>query len=101
MAKVYFSPEHNAAAIDMIDHDDHLDKVTNAINYALEKLYSAPGDLGPYIYEAWNGDSLLGLVISEPFGVTEDSRILLEFDRILNSNKEAPELGDWASKEVK
>lgn len=99
IATVYFAPEHNAAAIEY-DRSREIDLPVPAINHALEMIYSAPGDLGPFIYEAWNGDDFKGLVISEPFGAQDYSRILLEFDRIVQCNKEAPELEEWAPKHI-
>lgn len=99
MTAVYFSPEHNAAAVVAPSSTADFNALINGINYALEVLYGSPDDLGPFLYEAWNGEAFQGIVVSEPFGATEDARILLEFDRIVNSNREAPEFGDYAPKE--
>ena len=99
MATVYFSPEHNSAAI-AYDRSTMRDLPTDAINYALERLYNAPGDLGPFLYEAWEGDDFYGLVLSEPFGATDDKRIKLEFDHIVQRNKDVPETGDFSPKEI-
>jgi hypothetical protein len=97
-ATVYFSPEHNSAAI-QYNFRDCVGLPLDPINHALAMIYNAPGDLGPFLYGAWDGN-FVGLVVSEPFGADGDDRILLEFNRIVQCNQDAPELGDWAPKRI-
>jgi hypothetical protein len=104
MARVVFSPEHNSAAI-CYDRTELRDLPTDAINHAYEVLYDAPGNLGPYIYEAWSSDEVfLGLVISERLteatGKELEARITLEFERIVRCDREASEMEPFDPKEM-
>jgi hypothetical protein len=105
VATVYFAPEHNMAAVSFDPKQMRGYMPTDAVNHAYEVLYRAPGNLGPFIYEAWSADEVfLGLVVSERLTMAEgeelNARITLEFQRIIRSNKEAPEMGDFEPKEI-
>lgn len=93
-AKVCFAPERDAAAISWPRRPN--DFPLNAINKALEYLYRND-DLAPYLYQVYNGDLNIGMVVAGNFNPESDAEIRAIFDNIVENDKNAPQSGEWAA----
>lgn len=77
-ATICFNPDHDAAAIKWDRRPN--DMPFPALNYALQQLYrddanSGQGNLAPYLYEVYDGNNLIGILVAgnfNPGGDVED-----------------------------
>ncbi len=98
IANVCFNPEQDGAAIEWSGHP--VDLPINAVNEALNVLQDNPERLKLFLYEVYNGRSLLGLLITENFNPESDAEIRSIWDGIIDQNRNVALGGDLAPIQV-